>query len=215
MTTNQGFRSLVCDDTIDPFFIRYYILLSRDYLEENASGTTFKELSGTALGELMFPVAPLETQRRIVARIDELYSELEDADEELRRALNELNTYRKSLLKAAVTGELSVDWRVANPPKESGGDLLRHILADRRARWEADPASKGKAYKEPKVVEGSKLPALPGGWIWASFDQLVSSIEAGLNVKALAARRGRRDGYRKNQRRHLDEFDERQSKTLP
>ena len=119
VSTNQGFRSLVLDEGIDPFFIRYYVLYSRDYLEEHASGTTFKELSGGALGELLFPIPPLETQRRIVARIDELFSELDDGETALARAREDLEVYRKALLKAAVTGELTADWRIPLRKPES------------------------------------------------------------------------------------------------
>lgn len=135
VTTNQGFRSLVLSDGVDPFFIRYYVLASKGYLEDNASGTTFKELPGKALGELLFPVPPLDTQRRIVARMDELFSELDDGEAALARARADLETYRKSLLKAAVTGELTADWRTEKQgikggqgnswPKISLGEVCR------------------------------------------------------------------------------------------
>ncbi|WP_082745413.1 restriction endonuclease subunit S [Erythrobacter sp. CCH5-A1] len=122
VTTNQGFRSLVLNDEVDPFFIRYYVLASKTYLEDNASGTTFKELPGKVLGDLLFPIPPLDTQRRIVARIDELFSELEDGEAALARARADLETYRKSLLKAAVTGELTADWRSAKREAGEGQD---------------------------------------------------------------------------------------------
>lgn len=131
---------------------------------------------GTVLG-LSIPCPTLATQRRIVARIDELLSDLDDGEEELRRAREELETYRKSLLKAAVTGELTADWRAANPPKESGADLLQRILVDRRIRWEADPKNKGKKYQEPTELAEVDLPNLPEGWTWASLDQLISERE--------------------------------------
>lgn len=177
VTTNQGFRSLVLNDEVNPFFIRYYVLASKTYLEDNASGTTFKELPGKVLGDLLFPIPPLDTQRRIVARIDELFSELEDGEAALARARADLETYRKSLLKAAVTGELTADWRAANPPAETGEQLLQRILAHRKARWEADPKNKGKSYKEPVSINDRELAELPLGWCWASLDQLVSEQE--------------------------------------
>lgn len=183
VSTNQGFRSLLLDEGIDPFFIRYYVLYSRDYLEEHASGTTFKELSGGALGELLFPIPPLETQRRIVARIDELFSELEDGETALARAREDLEVYRKALLKAAVTGELTADWRAANPCTETGEQLLKRILAERRTRWEADPKNKGKRYKEPAAPDTSALPELPEGWAWAGIEQLIATLRNGLSVK--------------------------------
>lgn len=169
--TNQGFRSLLCDDSVDPFFIRYYVLYSRAYLEDNASGTTFKELSGSALGGLIFPIPTIDSQRRIVARIDELFGELDDGETALALARNELETYRKALLKAAVTGELTADWRAANPPDYAGGDPLgRRILADNatstRSRTARKPESVG-------VVENS-WPSLPSGWCYASLESLLA-----------------------------------------
>jgi type I restriction enzyme S subunit len=120
----------------------------------------------------VIPVPPFETQRRIVTRIEELLSDLEDGDEELRRARAELETYRKSLLKAAVTGDLTADWRAANPPKESGAELLQRILRGRRARWEADPKNKGKRYKEPEGADAALNLPMPARWACAAVGQI-------------------------------------------
>lgn len=181
MVTNQGFRSLILADHLDPFFVRYYVLFSRKYLEDHASGTTFKELSGGALGDLVFPVPPLGVQRQIVARIDELFAEINDGEAALARARDNLATWRKALLKAAVTGELTADWRAANPYKETGADLLTRILADRRSEWAVEPANRGKRYKEPDAVSAVGLPNLPESWVWTNVDSiLLSGIQNGL-----------------------------------
>lgn len=174
MATNQGFRSLVLSDDIDPFFVRYYVLSSRSYLEENASGTTFKELSGSALGDLVFPIPPLEAQRRIVARIDELFSEIDDGEAALGRTREDLGTWGKALLKAAVTGELTADWRAANPLSAAGGetgaDLLACILAERRTKPGAKAVKAGAGN-----AEVSDPPfAVPAGWTWTRLGQLVT-----------------------------------------
>lgn len=185
VSTNQGFRSLVLDGSVDPFFLRYYVLASRGYLEDNASGTTFKELPGKVLEQLLFPIPPIETQKHIVARIDELFTELDNGEAALERARDDLDIYRKSLLKAAVTGELTADWRAANPPQETGEQLLQRILAGHRSRWETRTRNNGKRYKEPRAVDQNNLPALPEAWTWLALDQLLDGIEAGKNVKAL------------------------------
>ncbi len=190
MATNQGFRSLVLGSDIDPFFIRYYVLYSRDYLEANASGTTFKELSGSALGDLLFPLPPIELQKAIAARIDELFTEVDDGEAALERARGDLATWRKALLKAAVTGELTADWRAANPPTETGADLLARILAERRARWLAEPRNKGKRYIEPEGVETTGQ-VTPDGWAltgagplltWASGKFLPDRLMSGAAI---------------------------------
>lgn len=113
VTTNQGFRSLVLNGEVDPFFIRYYVMASRGYLEDNASGTTFKELPGKVLGELLFPIPPLDIQRSIVARIDELFLEIEEGQLLLgktgmtRQYAGLIGELRQSILAAAFKGELS------------------------------------------------------------------------------------------------------------
>src|SRR5205807_2178793 len=58
----------------------------------------------TFVDRVSVPWIDIGAQDRIVAKIDELFSELDDGEEELRRARAELETYRKSLLNAAVTG---------------------------------------------------------------------------------------------------------------
>jgi type I restriction enzyme S subunit len=116
MVTNQGFRSLILKDGIDPFFIRYYVLFSRKYLEDHASGTTFKELSGGALGDLVFPVPSLDVQRGIVERIDQLFAEVEEGESLLsscwvgidsQKLLGLAATLRQSILAAAFCGKLT------------------------------------------------------------------------------------------------------------
>ena len=68
-----------------------------------------------------------------MARIDELFAEIAEGEAALERARQGLDTWRRALLKAAVTGELTRDWREANRPAETGADLLARIRAERGA----------------------------------------------------------------------------------
>lgn len=87
----------------------------------------------------------------------------------------------QALLKAAVTGELTADWRVANPAMETGTDLLNCILADRRADWANEPANRGKRYKEPLAPDAASLSDLPDSWVWTNVDTiLIGGIQNGL-----------------------------------
>lgn len=195
IATNQGFKSLVLRDGIVPEFVRYYVIGSKQYLESQASGTTFKELSGRATAQLLFPLAPTKEQRRIVAKIDELFSQIDEGERNLKRVQTLLKQYRQSVLKAAVTGELTKDWRAKNAGKgETGADLLKRILKARRETWEAAELAKMKAkgktpkdndwqkkYQEPEPPDTSGLPKLPDGWVWATLDAL-THIKGGVTV---------------------------------
>ena len=74
-------------------------------------------------------VAPLNEQRRIASKIDELFSEIEEGERALEKVQKLVERYRQSVLKAAVTGELTREWREKHKGKqESGEALLGRIL---------------------------------------------------------------------------------------
>ncbi|MEQ1718214.1 MAG: hypothetical protein ABL907_19915 [Hyphomicrobium sp.] len=135
------------------------------------------------VGAFPVPVPDEGTQRQVVARIDALFAEIDEGEAALAEARAGVETYRKALLKAAVTGELTSDWRAANPPQETGEHLLARILADRRARWHADPKNARKKYTEPAGPDTDGLPELPEGWAWASLQQ-IAFISGGATVDA-------------------------------
>ncbi|WP_051302087.1 restriction endonuclease subunit S [Sedimenticola selenatireducens] len=111
MCTNQGFRSIVPASGIHNEYIYYYLKASKHLAEEHATGTTFREISGTAFGKLPIPIAPTNEQHRIVAKIEELFSELDKGIESLKRAREQLIVYRQALLKHAFEGKLTEQWR--------------------------------------------------------------------------------------------------------
>ena len=91
---------------------------------------------GAIAVDVRSPLAPLREQHRIVAKIEELFSELDKAVESLTLARAQLKTYRQALLKAAFEGRLTADWRAANPDKlEPPETLLARIRAEREARY--------------------------------------------------------------------------------
>ena len=158
------------------------------------SGSTRKRISRTHLGTIPLRVPPANEQRRIVAKIEELFSSLDAGVAALERARVNLKRYRAAVLKAAVEGRLTEKWRAENPPQEPAPQLLRRILADRRRKWEQQqlaayaakgnkpPANWKDKYKEPAEPEASKLPELPEAWCWATIDacgQVVGGITKG------------------------------------
>ena len=130
-------------------------------------------------------------QTRIVAKLEELLSDLDAGVAELKAAQKKLAQYRQSLLKAAVEGVLTAAWRTQHQPIETGAQLLQRILQERRARWEARQLAKfaeqgktppkdwQKKYPEPVQPDTTGLPKLPPGWVWASGEQLCEFITKG------------------------------------
>jgi Type I restriction modification DNA specificity domain len=114
----------------------WHLLVARAF-----RGLAQRTMSGSA-GQLRVPVgflretelalAPLAEQRRIVERIDSLFAEIAEGEAALAEARKGLDLFRRSLLKAAVTGELTRDWRESNKRVETGSQLLARLASTRR-----------------------------------------------------------------------------------
>ncbi len=153
-------------------------------INANTPSVTVKHLSSNTIGEIELPLPPRAEQTRIVAKLEELLSELDAGVAELKAAQKKLGQYRQSLLKAAVEGSLTAEWRARNSSAETGTRLLERILNERRVRWEAKQLARFKEqgkeppkdwrekYPEPVRPDTTDLPQLPEGWMWASLDML-------------------------------------------
>ena len=150
---NNDFHNWLKYTINSPFF--------RKAIAKLQSGTTRKRISRKNLAKISFPLPPLPEQHRIVAKIEELFTRLDAGVEALQRAKTLLKRYRQSVLKAAVEGRLTEDWRKENGEQiEPASVLLERIQAERKQRL-------GKNYKPPKPIDTSNLPELPEGWAWA------------------------------------------------
>jgi len=157
--------------TLNRFLMHY--LNYADYTEF-VGGTTRLKLTQADMVQIPIPVAPFAEQRRIVARIDELFTEIADGETALARARDDLDTWRRALLKAAVTGELTREWREHNAPQETAKDFLNRIRGKRLS-------SKSTRFFDPDC---SSLPMLPGAWAWTTVPELcISDQRNGISIK--------------------------------
>lgn len=135
---------------------------------------------------LEVPLPPLNEQKRIVEKIEELFSELDAGEESLRRARRQLGVYRQSLLKQAFEGKLTAKWREEHPELlETPEQLIERVqlarevkYAEQLKEWEMSGGGRAKP-KAPTPVESissrklAELPVLPKGWMWQTIENLV------------------------------------------
>lgn len=144
-----------------------------------ANGTTRLKLTQAAMRQLPINLAPLAEQHRIVAKIEELFSELDQGVASLKTAREQLKVYRQSLLKNAFEGKLTAAWRAAHRDQlETAAALQQRIARERQIRYQqqfADWQSAGQLGPKPKAPkplppltaeELAELPELPAGWAW-------------------------------------------------
>ena len=170
----RGLAAIRTQGDMPAKYILYAMRATEEDLRANSTGTTFEAIRGNDLRSHPFPLPPLAEQNRIVAEIEKQFTRLNASVAALKRVQANLKRYRASVLKAACEGKLVPT--EAELARSEGRDyehtdlLLERILAERRARWEAQEKRRGK-YVEPVAPDTSDLPELPEGWVWSSMGQ--------------------------------------------
>ena len=136
---------------IDPKYSLYYLSLASQSFKSHSRGTTISGITKKQLKELQIPLPPLSEQKRIVAQIESLFTQLDAGVAGLKRAQAALKRYRASVLKAAVEGRLVPQ----DPNDEPASELLR----------------------PNKIIplSNENLPELPDTWCWATIKSLVAN----------------------------------------
>ena len=98
-------------DGVSTDYLRYFIESKYLLLNTKKKGTGTPHLNANILKESKIFVPSLEEQERIVARIEELFSDLDDAVKTLKATQQQLNLYKQAVLKDAFEGKLTFSWR--------------------------------------------------------------------------------------------------------
>ena len=196
---------------IDRQFLAYF-LQSPAYwvaIADEKLGIAVPNVNATKLKSITLPIPPAAEQRRIVTKIEELFSELDKGVESLKTARAQLNVYRQSVLKHAFEGKLTAQWREENKDKlETPEQLLARIKQEREARceqqlqewkvavkkWERNgksgrkPAKPGRVKTTTEIAseEVDQFPNIPKRWCLVRLCQIA---EIGLGMSVSAARK--------------------------
>ena len=77
--TNQGFKSVIPNENINPMFLYYLLKYNKDKIENMGSGTTFKEVSGTTMKNIVVSVpANIKEQEKIACILDTIDNKIEE-----------------------------------------------------------------------------------------------------------------------------------------
>ena len=197
---STGFCFLRPSEGVENKYI-YYWVISNTFINEVAKyqkGSSYPAVTNKQILQRNIPLAPSEQQKRIVAKIEELFSHIDAGIKALKKAKQLFKLYRQSVLKAAITGELTKEWRETNKDKlEPASQLLERILKERCQKWKEQQLEKFKAkgkvpkdnrwkgkHAEPSFTSSRNAPVLPSGWCWAVICQ-VANIISGQTPKGI------------------------------
>lgn len=132
--TNQGFKSLVCNETIvSNVYLYYWLKSNTEYLQSLGTGTTFAEISGSALKTVNISLPPIEEQKRIAGVLSSLDDKIDLLNREnvTHEALAETlfrhyfienpdPTWKEGKLGDYVIETIGGEWGTETPEGESG-----------------------------------------------------------------------------------------------
>jgi len=144
-------------ELIDSKFLTYLLRGDQKILkqiESKARGVVMKGLNTKIIKFLEFSLPPLNEQKRIVEKIEELFSKLEYTQKNLENIKEKLKQHRQSLLKSIFEGELTQKWRTENK------------VLDSRNRWNLNIES----------INDESLPKIPNNWCWRTLEQISNGV---------------------------------------
>jgi type I restriction enzyme S subunit len=190
-------NSLVLDIINKDITYKKYLYYSLQSIDKTklVTGTAQPQVTVQNASHLLVPLSPLPEQHRIVEKIEELFSELDNGVASLKKALEQLKTYRQAVLKWAFEGKLTEKWRNTHQDSlEDADTLLEQIKAERKRHYQQQLEDWKQALKEwenngketkkptkpqqPKDLppltkeELSNLPSLPDGWMWVKIGNI-------------------------------------------
>jgi type I restriction enzyme S subunit len=125
LTTNQGFKSFVPDKKYSTPFIFYSIQNNMKKIEQNASGSTFREISGGVLKSISICLPKNEIVETFTKAVDPIFKKQDNLELEN----NKLSSLRDWLLPMLMNGQVRVVEENLNSEEK-----LR-MVADERANY--------------------------------------------------------------------------------
>ncbi|ATN35236.1 hypothetical protein ACO34A_15645 [Rhizobium sp. ACO-34A] len=158
---NQDLKAIHPNDAVDPKYLLYHLISdSSDILAKSAkTGTTVESLTLSKLKNYELRIAPLLEQKRIVAKIETLKSRTAKVRENLEAISPLIDTLRLRLTEAALSGDLTSDWRKINNNSKWISEAIETLRSRRlQAKKNVDPSI---------IVEISAniRPELPATWL--------------------------------------------------
>ena len=145
---------------VNNLYLFYFLQSMFSFINSRPRGVGIPHVDPGLFWNIDFPLAPLSEQHRIVAKIEELFTQLDAAESALKHTKAKLERYRQSVLQAAVTGSLV--------PQYHSGETAEEMLKRIYPGWVSPIGKDGT--KTFSVSDN--LPSLPPGWCWATIDQL-------------------------------------------
>ena len=172
-TTNQGCKSVSLYSNTAKEFVYFALKNAVPDMIKRASGTTFKEISGTKFGQTIIPLPPLEEQSRIAAKIAQLFALLRKVESSTQQYVKLQTLLKSKVLDLAMRGKLVEQ----DPHDEPASVLLEKIRRDTSERILKKETQRIKIGDFPN--ERALQYKIPKSWIWTKLGNIIYKLSDG------------------------------------
>ena len=127
VTTNQGFKSFIPEDPFTTEFVFYKLNEMMPVIENNASGSTFKEVSAGTLKTIKIVLPPEKVIQSFTSKVSPVFKKQEN----LQIQNQELSSLRDWLLPMLMNGQVTVE-----DAEERVNEELGMVAEGERGRYE-------------------------------------------------------------------------------
>jgi len=141
-------------------------------IESLELGTTRKRISRKNLSKIPFPIPPINEQKRIVEKIEELFPLIFVTVDSLKKIRHQLEQYKISLFISAYSGKLTESWR-----KKHSGFNVENLMKNIEKQREKEKK------KKFKITKQHGLYSIPTNWKWVTIGEIEKFVGSGITPR--------------------------------
>ncbi|SFU42124.1 restriction endonuclease subunit S [Halomonas korlensis] len=128
-TCNQACAAVIADDAkILRGYIKLRLLENYEETRKSAAGGAQPNLNLNKVRAISINVPPKSEQAEIINRVDQLFAFADQIEQQVANAQVRIDKLTQSILAKAFRGELTAEWRSANPQQVSGSSSAESLL---------------------------------------------------------------------------------------
>lgn len=147
--------------TPDFLFLLLDDIAFTNYIQPNQTGSDIPHISGKQILSYQIKVPTIAEQSEIVHRAQKQFAFADSIEQKVKTALERVNNLTQSILAKAFRGELTAEWRTANPElisvENSAKALLKKIKIERETLKKQPRARIVRKKKENSILMANKL----------------------------------------------------------